>query len=190
MTRQFLRSIPIAFLIFPSVFLTIARAELPKFPDKKSFSNVSGVNVEILTYDNMSAVAITPADIKKHVIGNLEKAGVRVSKINRLVSANKPLKKRKEVQPAENYAILGIRLIRTEDSALFGATKIGSVAVTMHLFQQVIMKHNQHSTHAITWSETRSVSGASKRPKKIFDAVDQLLEAFTQDFIKVNSVSN
>ena len=124
-----------------------------------------GVSVEILSYDNMSGVSITPAEIKKYVVKILERAGISVSHISRLVSVQSPLKKQEDEQP-EDYAILGVRLKRTEDAALFGTMKAGSVAVTLHLLQRVIVEHNQHSTHAITWSETLSISGASKRPKE------------------------
>ena len=84
-------------------------------------------------------------------------------------------------------AILGISLRRTEDSALFGAAKAGSVAVTLQLFQQVTVKHNHHSTHAITWSESLSVSGGSKRPKKILEVLDKLVDMFVEDFLVAQS---
>ena len=187
MTNRLTLGISLALVVVGLCLSLAPQSRALTFPDRESFSNVSSVSVEILSYDNMSEVSLTPADIKAYVIKNLEKAGVGVTNVMRVVKSKTPQKKLND-ESSDEHALLGISLIRTDEPALFGVTKIGSVAVTVHLFQRVTIEHNQRSTHAITWSESRSVSGASKRPKKILAVLDQLLEVFTGDFLAVNSI--
>ncbi|GJL64672.1 MAG: hypothetical protein NPIRA04_33260 [Nitrospirales bacterium] len=152
----------------------------PKFPDRLAFSQVPGVQVEMLAYENMDEVSLKPEEIKAHVAKQLRKAGIPVDEGSQL---RQEIHSPKKQQPSksDDMAILGIRVARTEDSAMFVA-KIGSVTVTLHLFQRVKVEHNQHSTQAITWSESRSILGGSKRPKKIFEALDALVKVFVRDF--------
>jgi len=134
----------------------------------------------MLAYENMAEVSLTPEEIKAHVVSQLVKAGVTVDQGNQLRSQAHSPKKGRRIKP-DGMAILGVKIRRTEDSAMFVA-KIGSVAVMLHLFQRVIIGHNQHATHAITWSESRSILGGSKRPKKILEALDALVAKFVGDF--------
>ena len=188
MTKHLGLYITVLVVTYCTLFPSLARSEPPKFPDRKSFHGISEVSVDMLSYENMSEIALVPADLIARVKTTLREAGIVVSNDNRLKG-----KKRKNGGKTgintERLAILGTRLKRTEDSALFGTTKIGSVVVTMHLFQQVTVKHNHHSTHAITWSESLSVSGGSKRPKKILDALDKLVNMFVRDFTQNQSFS-
>ncbi|WP_447968521.1 hypothetical protein [Nitrospira sp. M1] len=157
-----------------------ALANPPKFPDQQSFAHVSGIDVEVLAYENMDDVSLTAEAMKAYVLKQLVKAGLLGDHRSPSLQETRSSKNVKKGKP-ESLVILGIRVRRTEDSAMFVA-KIGSVAVALQLFQQVTITHNQHPTQAITWSESESILGGSKRPKKIFEALDRLLEKFAHDF--------
>ena len=186
MTKRFWLYLIVAFLSYSTFSPPLALAESLHFPDRKSFSRLHDVSVEILSYENMNAVELTSTDIQTYVIKRLSKARVSVSNGSRFTADNK-LHEKLKVVPPESPAILGIRLRRTEDSALFGAAKIGNVAVTLQLYQRVTIKLNNHSTQAITWSESQTISGGSKRPQKILDALDKLLDMFVIDFLAARS---
>ncbi|MCA9470922.1 MAG: hypothetical protein MRJ96_14825 [Nitrospirales bacterium] len=156
-------------------------AEGMNFPDVQSYKGVAGVQVAVISYENMNDISLTAADIIKHVKNSLEKSGVSLHHGSQLVAANASPREAQKGNQSHD-ALLGIRMRRTEDSALFGASKIGVVTLTMSLFQPVTVKENQHVTHAITWNDSRSISGASRRPRKILEALDELLAAFVKDF--------
>ncbi|GJL54876.1 MAG: hypothetical protein NPIRA02_20080 [Nitrospirales bacterium] len=171
---------PLAVFASCLLILSPAWANPPKFPDRQSFSHVPGVYVEVLAYENMDEGSPTPEEMKSHVAKQLVKAGLFVNQGDRSFPKARSSEKVKTVK-SQSLAMLGIHVRRTEDSAMFVA-KIGSVAVTLQLFQRVKIVHNQHETHAITWSESQSILGGSKRPKKILEALDRLVEMFAHDF--------
>ncbi len=169
-------------------FFSLALSEPHKFPDRQSFAGISAISVKMLSYENMDEISLTPSDLIRHIETTLQKAGISVNNINRLPGNESKKRKRADKRSSE-IPILGIHMKRTEDSALFGATTIGIVTVTLRLYQQVTIAHNRHSTQAITWSDSLSVSGGSKRPKKIFDALDKLLDMFARDFAQKHALS-
>ncbi|GJL52620.1 MAG: hypothetical protein NPIRA01_38470 [Nitrospirales bacterium] len=167
-------------LIVPLFLFSPSWATHPKFPDRLSFSQVPGVQLEMLAYENMDEVSLKPEEIKAHVAKQLRNAGIHVDEGSQIhQDIHSPRKN--QSSKSDGMAILGVRVNRTEDSAMFVA-KIGNVAITLHLFQRVKVERNQHSTQAITWSESRSILGGSKRPKKIFEALDALVKMFVRDF--------
>lgn len=146
------------------------------FPDPAAFKGLKSVIVEPVALQNMTALKISGDEIQDRVHAALTKGGINAVKRNR--SAGKT----RIAPPTADIGALQVTIQRAEAPVFFGSN-INNFLISVKLFQRVVLPSTRQDSWAITWFDSRSEIVGTKRPKRIIEIVDELIQLFIQDFI-------
>lgn len=157
---------------------TLAKSPIDMFPDRESFRGLQGIQVDPVSFENMENVNLSSDVIKVQIETTLGRGGIIVLK------EKDAAEKLGTESPSKNFGILTARIRRSETPMPLGG-KINSFAITLKLFQQVHTLPAQHQTWAITWVQSRSVIVGTQRPKRILEAIDEMMQSLIKDLVSV-----
>ncbi len=150
---------------------------LELFPDQASFAGIKAVMVAPVTFHDMENVKLSAESIRSSIQDKLKKAGIPLRLKGRMHPGSSP-----GGSGPQDFGVLSATVRRsTSPGSLI--TAVYSFTISLRFLQTARIQPSDHHGWVITWFQNRGVVVGSKRPKLINDTVEELVDAFIQDFI-------